>query len=89
MSTTMSQKTAREGLGNPELFTGGVYVTKNGVAELYVQPAAEREAELAERERQRQNDALFKILMRAKQDIANDRKSTPEEAKKKLRAMII
>jgi len=88
MTTTMSQKSAREGLGNPELFEGGVYVTKNGVAELFVQTAAEREAAVAERERQRQNDALCKILMRAKQDIANDQKFTPEEAKRRLRAAI-
>ena len=40
MATTMSQKAAREGLGSPELFDGGVFVTKNGVAELFVQPAA-------------------------------------------------
>jgi hypothetical protein len=38
----MSQKSAREGLGNPELFQGGVYVTKNGLAELFVQTAEER-----------------------------------------------
>jgi hypothetical protein len=47
----MSQKSAREGLGNPELFQGGVYVTKNGLAELFVQTAEEREAELRERKR--------------------------------------
>lgn len=28
MATTMSQKAAREGLGSPELFDGGVFVTK-------------------------------------------------------------
>ena len=28
MTTTMSQKAAREGLGSPDLFEGGVYVTK-------------------------------------------------------------
>ncbi len=34
MSITMSQKSAREGLGNPELFQGGVY--ENGLAELFI-----------------------------------------------------
>lgn len=82
---TMSQKAAREGLGNPQLFEGGVYVTKNGVAELFVQTAAEREAELNELARERELNALGKILMRGKNDIAQGRKSTPEEALKILR----
>ncbi|GAA0328111.1 hypothetical protein L9H26_08220 [Morganella psychrotolerans] len=86
MTNTMSQKAVRESLGNPELFEGGVYVTKNGTAELFVQPAAERQAELAEREYQRQQDALFRILMRSKQDFINNRKMTPEEALKRLNA---
>jgi hypothetical protein len=68
MSITMSQKSAREGLGNPELFQGGVYVTKNGLAELFVQTAEEREAELRERERERQSNALLKLVMAAKRD---------------------
>lgn len=88
MTKTMSQKAAREGVGNPDLFEGGVYVTKNGRAELFMQTAAEREAELAERQQQQQNDALFKILLRAKQDIANHRSCSPEEAKKRLRAAL-
>ncbi|EHD20162.1 MULTISPECIES: hypothetical protein [Brenneria] len=85
MTNTMSQKTAREGLGNPELFEGGVFVTKNGVAELFVQTAAERQAELAERARERQINALLKLVMKGKHDIANDRKMSPEEAKQRLR----
>ena len=86
MTTTMSQKAVRESLGNPELFEGGVYVTKNGTAELFIQPATEREAELAEREYERQQDALFRTLMRSKQDFANNRKMTPEEALRRLNA---
>lgn len=86
MTNTMSQKAVRESLGNPELFEGGVYVTKNGTAELFVQTAAERHAELAELEYQRQQDALFRILMRSKQDFANNRKMTPEEALRRLKA---
>ncbi len=31
MTTTMSQKAVRESLGNPELFEGGVYVTKTAL----------------------------------------------------------
>ncbi|MFE8152631.1 hypothetical protein RBA63_12185 [Brenneria goodwinii] len=86
MKPTMSQKTVRENLSNPDLFTGGVYVTKNGVAELFIQTAAEREAELAEMDRERQLNALGKILLKAKQDIAGERRMTPEEAIRRLRA---
>ncbi|HAS8352915.1 TPA: hypothetical protein I7721_17660 [Vibrio vulnificus] len=86
MTTTMSQKAVRESLGNPELFEGGVYITKNGTAELFIQPASERQAELTELEFQRQQDALFRILMRSKQDFINNRRMTPEEALRRLDA---
>ncbi|CNI14026.1 hypothetical protein [Yersinia pekkanenii] len=85
MTTTMSQKAAREGLGSPELFDGGVFVTKNGVAELFVQPAAEREAEIRERHIERQSNALLKLVMLAKQDIKNQQGMSPEETLRKLR----
>ena len=81
MTTTMSQKAAREGLGSPDLFEGGVYVTKNGVAELFVQTAAEREAEI----RERQSNALLKLTMMAKQEIKNQRGLSPEETLQRLR----
>lgn len=56
--TTISQKSAREMLGSPEQFRGGVFVTKNGSAELFIQTAEEREAELAERYQQQVNAML-------------------------------
>lgn len=85
MSITMSQKLAREGLGNPELFQGGVYITKNGQAELFVQTAEERQLELQEREKERQSNALLKLVMIAKEDIANGQVMSPEDVKRKLR----
>lgn len=85
MAQTMSQKVAREGLGNPELFKGGVFITKNGVAELFVQTAAEREAELVKMEEERQINALFKLAMMAKQEVADDEGMTPEEVLERLR----
>ncbi|WP_109374381.1 hypothetical protein [Proteus genomosp. 6] len=85
MSITMSQKLAREGLGNPELFQGGVYITKNGQAELFVQTAEERQLELQEREKERQSNALLKLVMIAKEDIANEQIMSPEDVKRKLR----
>jgi len=85
MSTTISQKSAREGLGNPEIFKGGVYVTKNGLAELFVQTAAERQAELIEREKEKQSNALLKLIMLAKSEIKNGRGMSPEEAMRRLR----
>ncbi|AVL73086.1 hypothetical protein AB6F62_18695 [Providencia huaxiensis] len=86
MSNTMSQKAAREGLGNPELFKGGVFVTKNGQSELFIQTSVEREIELKERERERQANALLKLVMAAKDDVKNKRTLSPEEALEKLRA---
>lgn len=80
----MSQKAAREGLGNPELFKGGVFVTKNGQSELFIQTSVEREIELKERERQA--NALLKLVMAAKDDVNNKRTLSPEEALEKLRA---
>ncbi|MBE4976062.1 hypothetical protein PTT03_20425 [Serratia ureilytica] len=85
MTTTMSQKAAREGLGSPDLFEGGVYVTKSGVAELFVQTAAEREAEIRERNLERQSNALLKLTMMAKQEIKNQRGLSPEETLQRLR----
>lgn len=85
MSITMSQKSAREGLGNPEIFQGGVYITKNGLAELFVQTAEERKLELKERENERQSNALLKLIMAAKMDIKNGRGMSTEEAKRRLR----
>lgn len=80
----MSQKAAREGLGNPELFKGSVFVTKNGQSELFIQTSVEREIELKERERQA--NALLKLVMAAKDDVKNKRILSPEEALEKLRA---
>ncbi|MDE9481512.1 hypothetical protein [Xenorhabdus bovienii] len=61
MVKTISQKVARESLGFPEFFEGGAYVTKNGVSELFVQTANERDAELQERVLERQVHALLKL----------------------------
>jgi len=86
MAQTMSQKAAREGLGSPELFEGGVFITKNGVAELFVQTAAEREAELKKIEEERQINAMFKLAMIAKQEINDNQGMTPEEVLERLRS---
>lgn len=85
MPNTMSQKTAREGLSNPELFEGGVYVTKNGVAELFIQTAAERQLEEAERLRERQSNALLKLVMKAKHEVTEGKTVSPEAALQRLR----
>ncbi|WP_187653714.1 hypothetical protein [Xenorhabdus sp. PB62.4] len=78
--------TARENLGSPELFEGGAYITKNGVSELFVQTASEREAELRERALEQQAYALLKLTMLAKQDVIHERTMIPDEALQKLRA---
>ncbi len=65
----ISQKAAREGIGEPSTFTGGVYVTKNGSPELFIMTAKERAAELAERYQEAQDRALIKLLVMSQQDI--------------------
>lgn len=85
MSQTMSQKLARDSLGNAETFAGGVYVTKNGVAELFIQTAAERDAELREMQEERNINALFKLATLAKKEIEDGKGMTPDEARRKLR----
>lgn len=86
MNKTMSQKLARDSLGNAQNFEGGMYVTKNGVAELFIQTAAERQAELKEMEQERNINALFKLAMMAKKEIADGKGMTPEEVLGSLRA---
>jgi len=86
MTQTMSQKLARDSLGNAQTFEGGMYVTKNGVAELFIQTAAERQAELREIEQERNINALFKLTMIAKKEISEGKGMTPEEALERLRA---
>ncbi|MCW2478527.1 hypothetical protein [Candidatus Symbiopectobacterium sp. NZEC135] len=86
MTQTMSQKLARDSLGNAETFEGGVYVTKNGVSELFIQTAAEREAEVREMQQDRNINALFKLAMQAKKEIADGKGLSPEEVLGNLRA---
>lgn len=86
MTQTMSQKLARDSLGNAETFEGGIYVTKNGVAELFIQTAAEREAEVREMQQDRNINALFKLAMQAKNEIAEGKGMTPEDVLGRLRA---
>ena len=86
MNQTMSQKLARDSLGNAQNFEGGRYVTKNGVAELFIQTAAERQAELREIEEERNINALFKLAMMAKKEIADGKGMSPEEVLGRLRA---
>ncbi|CAI2041192.1 Uncharacterised protein [Serratia fonticola] len=86
MTKTMSQKLARDSLGNAETFEGGIYATKNGVAELFIQTAAEREAEVREMQQDRNINTLFKLAMQAKKEIAEGKGMTPEEVLGRLRA---
>lgn len=83
---TMSQRTAKESLGNPEAFRGGCLVTKNGVAELYIQTVEERELEEAALEATRQANALLKLAMLAKEDVEAGRVYSEDEVLQRLRA---
>jgi hypothetical protein len=67
---TILQRADREGLGSPELF---------------VQTAAEREAEVREQEPDRQVNSLLKLVMLAKQEITQGRGMTTKEVRQQLR----
>lgn len=82
---TISQRAAREGLGTPEMFQGGVYVTKNGNAELFIQTAEDRALELETLQNERENKALLRLVMLAQQDISDGRTFSVEEAKERMR----
>ncbi|WP_317987467.1 hypothetical protein [Photorhabdus antumapuensis] len=57
-----------------------MFITKNGISELFIQPIAEREREQADRNAERQAMALLKIAMLSKKDIIEGRTMTLEEA---------
>ncbi|MBW3808188.1 hypothetical protein GL273_20740 [Aeromonas jandaei] len=75
----MSQRAAREALGTPESFNGGVYVTKNGTPELFITTAADRAQELAERHQEREQKALIKLVALATQDMTREGRSYSED----------
>lgn len=85
-TNTMSQRSAKEKLGDPEAFQGGCVVTKNGVAELYIQTAEERQQEEQLLHAERQANALLKLAVMAKEDAINGRVHTKEAVLKRLRS---
>lgn len=73
-------------LGTPEQFRGGVYITKNGTTELFVQTADEREAELAERHLHTETAAMLKLVGLSQRDYEEDRFSSGRDALARKRA---
>ena len=86
MTTTISQKSAREMLGNPEQLRGGVYINKNGTTELFVQTADEREAELAERQLHMETAAMLKLVGLSQRDYEEGHYSSGRDALARRRA---
>ena len=84
--STMAQRTAKDNLGNPDVFKGGCLITKNGVAELFIQTAEDRELEEKLRQTERQANALLKLAMLAKEDVALGRVSSKSELLHRLKA---
>lgn len=80
----ISLRAAQEALGNLESFSGGVYVTKNGVPELFITTVAERAQELAELQQEREQKALVKLVALATKDIAAGKSYTVDEALTRL-----
>lgn len=83
---TMSQRSAKAQLGNPSEFEGGCLITRNGVAELFIQTAEERAEELNKIDVDKQAHALLKLTMLAKSDIDNGNVFSQEEALAKIKA---
>ncbi|MFT6895893.1 MAG: hypothetical protein ACJA13_000290 [Paraglaciecola sp.] len=83
---TISQRTAKDNLGNPEVFKGGCLVTKNGVAELFIQTAEERLQEEKNQQADKQANALLKLAMMAKEDVNAGRVASKDEVLNRLRA---
>lgn len=83
---TISQRTAKDNLGNPEVFKGGCLVTKNGVAELFIQTAEERQQEEKAQQANMQANALLKLAMMAKEDVYKGRVASKDDVLKRLRA---
>ncbi|MDI2111758.1 hypothetical protein [Commensalibacter nepenthis] len=83
---TISQKEAREKLNDVALFENGVYVTRNGVAQLYIQTVEARERELQEIEQEKQAIALLQLTLKAQKDVVEGKTHTLEEVLEKLNA---
>lgn len=66
-------------LGSPDHFKGGVFVTKNGAAELFIQTAEERETELAVREHHEQVTAMLKLFSLAELEYQQGRYTPARE----------
>lgn len=83
---TISQRTAKDNLGNSEVFEGGCLVTKNGVAELFIQTAQEREQEERAFNADKQATALLKLAMMAKEDVVHGRFSSKDDVLSRLKS---
>jgi len=83
---SLSQKATKQSLSTPDTFRGGVWITRNGDAELFVQTAEERQQELTALEQQRQAYALLRLALLAKQDVAEGRVSSALEVRAKMHA---
>lgn len=59
---------------------------KTDVSELFIQTAAERQAEIREIEQERNINALFKLALQAKKEVADGKGMTPEDVLGRLRA---
>lgn len=81
---TISLRAAREALGTPKSFSGGLYVTKNGVPELFI-TTADRAQELAQLQQECEHKALTKLVSIATHDIVFGKTYSLEETLTRLR----
>lgn len=74
----------QEELENPESFNGELYVTKNGVPELFI-TTADCAQELAEIQQECEQKALVKLVTLATQDITAGKTHSLDDALVRLR----
>lgn len=82
---TISLWAARKALRTPEKFSGGIYVTQNGVPELFITTACDRAQELALHLQEREQKVLVKLVAMAVQDISIGKTYSLEETLARLR----
>lgn len=81
----ISQKAARDLIGSPEEFSGGVIVTKNGEPTIFMQPASERISEQEQLQMERESIALAQLVMLSRNDVSNGRTVSGREMLDRLR----
>lgn len=86
MENTISLDLAKANINNPSFFEGGVTVEKDGKPALFIMTAKEQNALFNELHELKENDALLKLVALSRQDIAEGKTYSLEEALERLKS---